>query len=193
VTKPLDEGGIEVDNEEDSDHNMAERNGDNLVMPFQCDLCHFRNLMKWDPLMALPQDLWVLKLIRRANLNALRSREPSTVYGSSIATYLGFGDQLFPPMGPFPLQDTFGIGIAIVMLESSIRLGRYDSHVQYGTVRKLRSAYSNAYHASLQGQNSTVVAKETRRLLVTTCPTFIVSFIIFKRKRNTNNENKASF
>jgi hypothetical protein len=178
-----------VENEEDSDRYMMGRNGDNLVTPFQCDLCHFRNLMKRDPLMSLPQDLRMLKLIRRANLDALWSREPSTVlatlngcrYGSSIARYLGFGDYLFPPMGPFPLQDTFGMGIAIVMLESSLRPGRYDSHVQYRTIRKLRSAYFNVYHASLHGQNATVMAKETRKLSVTTCPTYAEFFEWFMR------------
>jgi hypothetical protein len=96
-----------VENAEDSDHFMKGKNGDKLVMSFQCDLCHFHNLMKQDLLMTLAQVLWALRLTRRANLDALWSQEPSTVasmlttcqHGSSIAKYLGFGDQLFPSMG----------------------------------------------------------------------------------------------
>jgi hypothetical protein len=154
---------------------MRGRNGDNLVTPFQCDLCHFRNLMQRDPVLTLAQDVRIMKLIRRANLDALWSREPTTVsstllncrQGARIAGALGFGSQLFRPMGPFPLSDTFGMGAAIVMLQSLLNPGKYDSHVQFGTVRKFRSAFSNAYHASDEGQEAVVMARDTRKLTVT--------------------------
>ncbi len=50
---------------------MRAQNIDNLVKPFQCDLCHFRNLFGRDPVINLGQDVRVLKFIRRANLDAL--------------------------------------------------------------------------------------------------------------------------
>ena len=52
--------------------------GDNLVTVFQCNLCHFRNLLKQDPIETLAQDIQVLKLIRQANLDAfgLESQAP---------------------------------------------------------------------------------------------------------------------
>jgi hypothetical protein len=36
-------------------------------------------------------------------------------------------------MGPFPLEDTFVMGAAIVMLQISLQLGQYDKTVQFGT------------------------------------------------------------
>jgi len=67
----MDEDGVEVGGPEDEIRYLHARNGDNLVTPFQCDLCHFRNLMQRDPVGDLPQDIRLLKLIRRANLDAL--------------------------------------------------------------------------------------------------------------------------
>jgi len=98
--------------------------------------------MERDPISSLPQDIRLLKLIRRANLDALWSREPSTVnhtltacrQGASLAALLGFKYKLFRPMGPFPLEDTFGMGAALVMLERSLKPGKYASHLQFGTV-----------------------------------------------------------
>jgi hypothetical protein len=103
--------------------------------------------MNRDPIPRLAQDVRVLKLIRRANLDALWSREPSTVrgnltscrQGADIAASLGFKDKLFRPMGPFPLEDTFGMAAALVMLQSSLKPGKNDKFVQFGTVRKFRS------------------------------------------------------
>jgi hypothetical protein len=180
IAKPRDEDGEEVYDEEDADRYIVGRDGDNLVTPFQCDQCHFRNLMRRDPVEGLPQDVRLLKLIRRANLDALWSREPKTVssnlaickQGLQVAGALGFKGQLFRPMGPFPLDDTFGMGAAVVMLQQSLRPGKYDKSVQFGTVRKFRSCFSNVYQASAAGHNAVVMARDTRKLTVTTCPTY---------------------
>jgi hypothetical protein len=39
---------------------MEGRNGDNLLCPFQCDLCHFRNIKKRDPFASDLKDLNLL-------------------------------------------------------------------------------------------------------------------------------------
>ncbi len=189
MAKPQEEAGEEIEDEEDKNRFMLGRNGDNLVTPFQCDQCHFHNLMKRDPVPGVAQDVRLLKLIRRASLDALWSREPTTIsstllsncHGARIAKSLGFGDQLYRPMGPFPLEDTFGMGAALVMLQMSLQPGRYDKHVQFGTVQKFRSAYSNVYHASVEGLGATVLAKDTRKLTVTKCPTYGEFFERFMR------------
>lgn len=92
--------------------------------------------------------------------------------GVIIASSLGFKNKLFKPMGPYPIEDAFGMGAAIVILQISLNPGKYDKHVQFGTIRKFQSAFSNAYHASLGGQNASVMAKDTRKLTVTKCPTY---------------------
>ena len=51
--------------------------------------------------------------------------------------------EALPEMGPFPLMDTFGIGPAIVMLRRSLDAGRYGENIQYDTLRKYCSTFSN--------------------------------------------------
>jgi hypothetical protein len=60
---------------------LSARDGDNLVTPFQCDHCHFMNLMGRKPLENLASDVRLLKCIWRVNLDAFWSREPRTVRG----------------------------------------------------------------------------------------------------------------
>jgi hypothetical protein len=180
IARPVDEDGAGVGAEEDDYRYLHARDGDNLVTPFQCDTCHFRNIMERDPINGLPQDMRVLKLIRRANLDAFWSREPRTVratlsscqHGSKIAASLGFKHKLFRPMGPFPLDDNFGMCAAMVLLQQSLKPGKYAANLQFGTVRKFRSAFSNVFHASVEGQQATVMAKDTRKMMVTKCPTY---------------------
>jgi hypothetical protein len=57
-----------------------------------------------------------MECIRRANLDAIWAREPTTIAGnlSQARKMEEFGDSLgfthvVPPMGPFPLDDTFGM------------------------------------------------------------------------------------
>jgi hypothetical protein len=105
---------------------------------FQCDTCHFRNMMNRDPEPSLAQDYRVLKCIRRANLDSLWSMEPKTVSwnltecrrGSNIAAALGFRNKFFRTMGPFSLEDTFGMSAEVVILQVSLNPGKYDKHVQ---------------------------------------------------------------
>lgn len=145
---------------------------------FQCDLCQFRNLKLRDP-SASGEDKRLMLCIRRANLDAFWSREPKTVnknrteakramrHAETVGLY-----NVFPPMGPFPLADVCGMGVAVVMLLRSRDKGKNKAHVQFDTARRVRSAYSNCYHASAAGLNSAVMAKDTRKLVVTQCATY---------------------
>jgi hypothetical protein len=120
IAKPQDKEGIEMVEEEDERRYVEGRDGDNLVTSFQCDLC-----TKRDPVENLPQDVKLLKLIQQANLDALWSREPSTVsstlalsrQGIAVAGMLGIKEALYQPMGPFPVDDSFGMAAAVVMLQ----------------------------------------------------------------------------
>ena len=57
-------------------------------------------------------------------------------------------DNLLPVMGPFPLEDTFGMVLAVGMLIRSMGKGRYQSTLQFESVKKMRSSFSNMWHAS---------------------------------------------
>jgi hypothetical protein len=49
-----------------------------------------------------------------------------------------------PARGSFPVQDSFGLRVAVAMLAKSLEPGRYDkTHQQFEMIRKLRAAYSN--------------------------------------------------
>ena len=56
----------------------------------------------------------------------------------------------FQALGPFPVGDTMGYGLAIAMLLKSLEPGRYSSNYQqFETIRRLRAGFSNVYGSSL--------------------------------------------
>ena len=55
------------------------RDGDHLMAPFQCDLCHFVNIQGRLPEPSDEQDKLLLLTIRRVVLDSLWARERSTV------------------------------------------------------------------------------------------------------------------
>ena len=180
IAKPKDEDDVEIDDPEEQKRYLWGRNGDHLMCPFQCDECHFVNLNRRMPQAENPHDQRLLKYIRRAQLDAFWASEPDTVQrnlanlrrGANIGKSFGFGKYMFRPMGPFPVEDTFGMAAAIVMLELSLRPGINSKNVQYDTIRKFRSAYSNAYHASVGGLEGSTLTNGRSKMTVTNCPTY---------------------
>jgi hypothetical protein len=164
--------------EKDKMRYLEARDGDHLVTPFQCELCHVRNILGRDPQLNPASDVRLIKLIRRASLDAFWCSEPKTVEGTlrearrglRIASSLGFRDKLFAQLGPFPVEDTFGMRAAVVMLEVSLNPGKNDGTVQYGTVWKFRSSFSNVFKASKEGQKGAVMMKDTVKMSISTCP-----------------------
>jgi hypothetical protein len=138
------------------------RDGDHLLTPFQCDLCCFRNLQHQDPVPGLPKDDLLLCAIRRANLDALWGREPHTVSATlrGVRHMIRLWGKLgikpnFPALGPYPVSDSLGMGVALAMLMKTLEPGRYSiQYQQFETVRKLRAAFSNLYMASYVGVTS---------------------------------------
>jgi hypothetical protein len=124
------------------------------MCPFQCDICHFRNLKGRDPLRGDYTDRNLLTAIRRSNLDSFWARASSTVSGNlntmrnivrTMRDKYGVSSELryFQPQGPHPLEDTFGMFASCVMLEHSLNPGINEANVQFGTIRKTRSALSN--------------------------------------------------
>jgi hypothetical protein len=124
------------------------------------------------------KDSYLLKLIRRANLDACWAREPSMVTANlgqarkmeKIGEEIGFAS-VAPKMGPFLVEDTFGMKIVCMILHQTLDPGKHEEHIQFSTARKIRSAYSNVYHASRMMKKVTVMAFEMNKLYETTCPT----------------------
>ena len=118
--------------------------------------------------------------IRRAILDSFWAREPSTVQANrrevekSIRTLETVGvNPQFEPLGPFPkTKDIQGISVAITMVLRSLDPGRYALYSQFETIRKLRSAYSNAYLASAKAcALSATMRRATTKYFLTNCPT----------------------
>jgi hypothetical protein len=172
---PTDEDGFDWGPKESHLRYKEARAGDNLLTPFQCDLCQFRNLTHRNPASESPQDTFLLCCIRRANLD-----EPLTVQ----ATLRGARQMValwrvvhlpieLPPRGPFPISDSFGLWTAIAMLVKSLEPGRYSkTHQQFKTIHKLWAAFSNMYMSSSLGEASLkTFGGETSRMSLTNLPT----------------------
>jgi hypothetical protein len=179
IRRPTDEDGYVVIVPRDRDRFMFGRAGDQLLTTFQCDTCHFRNINFRSP-RPNGEDALLMKFIRRANLDALWSREPGTVNNtrrdlenlSTKAKILGIDEErMLPAMGPFPLTDVHGMGVAVCILLRSLDAGRNEETIQFSTATKMKSSFANMWRASIKGSTEAVVARDTVKLFHTTCPT----------------------
>lgn len=182
----LDEDGEEMGVGEDRRFGTG-RDGDHLMTPFQCDLCHFRNIRFREPIIMNDKDHRLLIFIRRANLDAFWSRETTTVKANMAAAQrmeargqdrFGF-ESVTPPMGPFPLADTCGMKTAVLILDRSLDPGRNAEHVQYDTFRRWRSVTTNVTQAGVAGLGDRVMAYERDRMWVSGVPTHSFWFTRF--------------
>ena len=143
------------------------RDGDDLLVSFECDYCVFYKLYNRDPTSnaELDDDAFALACIRRINLDAFWSRARSTVEsnaakvreGLRLSRRLGLHGPYLNP-GPLPGGDHCGYEVALQMVAASLESGRYsDSYKQWDTIRKLRSCYSNQVRAA-RAANSNILS-----------------------------------
>jgi hypothetical protein len=68
------------------------------------------------------------------------------------------------------------------MLTKSAEPGRYKNHTQFETIRKLRLAYSNLYHASADGSGSmATLGRDSAKTFLSTCPSHSLWFERFAK------------
>ena len=173
VRRLLDEDGEDLEDFTDQKRFCEARNGDHLMTPFQCDLCHFRNIYKRDPSPRKATDNEALEFFRRASLDAFWSRAASTVKGNlgEAKRSQRFCDRmglpcLIPEMGPFPLEDTMGMLSAAAILDRSLDRGVTERYVQWDTFRGARSLVTNATQAGISGLGDSVGAYEKNRMWI---------------------------
>ena len=181
MKKPVDDDGVELVIEGDEKRFLVGRDGDYLLTPFQCELCHFRNIYGRNPDSNRFQDVFAAVAMRRASLDAFWSREPATVASNlaefrrmeeSAAVAFGFPDGVAEELGPFPLKDTMGMKLAMATLNRSMDPGRTEERIQFSTMRRIRTAYSNAYGASYRMDGPAVMAHENKKVFGTDCPAY---------------------
>ena len=146
INQPQDASGFNRTKDADKNHFKTARKGDHLMCGFQCDTCLFWLLKGRGPSIRIPKDNMLLRCIRRANLDAMWSREPKTVERNrreiersiKLSTELGI-DPKFETLGPYPSdEDVQGISVAVIILKRSLEPGRYADYIQFEAARKLR-------------------------------------------------------
>jgi hypothetical protein len=186
VQRQYDEAGEELKETNGANRFLEARTGDHLMTPFQCEVCHFKNILNRDPFPSWGKDAELLELFRRANLDSFWARETSTVKNNlreakrieDFAKDMGM-PPMCPPMGPMPLEDSNGMEIAAGILNRSLNKGRYAEHVQYETFRKARSAVTNVSQAGVSGLGATIGAYEKSRLWISEVQTHSFWFTRF--------------
>jgi hypothetical protein len=155
------------------------------MCPFQCDHCHFYNIQQRRPGSKV-QDEVLLMCIRRANLDAFWSKETATVSANrregarvlSVSARLGV-DHPYPERHPFEVDDSFGMLIACQSLLRSLDPGKNTDTIQFETMRKLRSHYSNFYHTLPMGTGWTMITGGRGTSTFTGSPTYSFWFRCF--------------
>jgi hypothetical protein len=163
----VDEDGDLLEDLDDAECFVVARAGDNLMVPFQCELCHFRNVMRQDPVRRETRDQEILHFMRRANLDVFWSRESSTVK-STLGKAMRIERTAFrlrmpimtPPMRPWPLEDSQGMSAALAVFDRSLDKGKYGTTVQWDTFCRVMSAITNVSQASVGGLDNSVGAYE---------------------------------
>jgi hypothetical protein len=146
---------------------------DHLITPFQCELCHFRNVYSRNASQRISTDREALEFFRRASLDAFWSRATSTVHGNLTEGIRGhrFASRmgvpcLIPEMGSFLLCDSMGMMSAAAVLDRSLDRGKTERHVQWDTFRGTRSFITNATQAGVSGLSDTVGGYEKSKMWI---------------------------
>lgn len=168
-----EEGGVIID-ERDRGRFLEARPGDHLMHGFQCDLCHFRNMRKRNPIeTGRMEDSRLMRCIRRCNLDALWSREPTTIEHNrrDISRTIKRGSELghlssdlFMVKLCRPLKDECNMALATTMIHRSLDKGKNEEFVQFSTVRSMRAAAGNYWKASAAHSEISVMMRAQTKL-----------------------------
>jgi hypothetical protein len=147
------------------DEYLVGRDGDHLLVPFECDLCIFRKLRLCDPLPSCEQDRLLLACIRQITLDSFWSRASSTVLGNrdkirqgSVLSNLVGLEGPYVHFGSMPPTNTFGYEVAIQIVLALRRPGKYSrDYTQWDSIRKFRTAYANHVRASPQANSNPLI------------------------------------
>ncbi|EJK69227.1 hypothetical protein THAOC_09530, partial [Thalassiosira oceanica] len=157
---------INLEGDEDTDLLLTDKDrakfrcgvdgGHLMGVPFECELCHFRNINRRDPIAGSIKDAQTLVAIRRANLDAMNAREHNTIRANfnQIRRDYDRANEMFTLNDPLPylprddVGDSCGMQQALLVLASSLGKGRYAATKQVETTRKTVTGLTNAYGAA---------------------------------------------
>ena len=118
------------------------QNSDHIMVPFQCDLCHFLNIKTKKPHAGSHQDQLLLMFIIWVILDSFWSRESSIVLANfreanrepKIEVTFGLEDKILEKQGPFPLEDYWGVVEACCVVCRLLDAGGNSQQVQFDTI-----------------------------------------------------------
>jgi hypothetical protein len=118
------------------------RNGDDLMVQFECNFCVFFKLYLRKLVDSSPTDQLAMACIRRMILDAFWSRARSTVEDQArkvrhlvnLAKQVGMPSPGFESPGPLPAGDHCGYRVTFFSVLDSLQPGKYsDTHKQWAT------------------------------------------------------------
>ena len=159
IAQPLNDEGVVWKRKVDKNRFLQARDGDMWLSSFQCHHCWFINLKKSTPVEGRMVDERLMGYIKQANLDMFWSRAPKTVYTNfllikkEIRLSLELGlNPIHVIKGPWPLGDCQGMQLSLVILRASQEKGRYqDTHQQFDSIRRIRTAHYHAYASGIEG------------------------------------------
>ena len=168
IEKPENDVGLVWKKKEDDERFLSARSGDSTFCPFQCDFCWFVNLKKEMPNKVRLSHVRLLGYIRRANLDAMWSRESATVLASlsGLKKQKRIAIDLDLPMpgtgrGPWEMVDHWGMQTAISILRQSQEPGRNKAaYQQFDSVRRLRTAVFNEAQVGVEALGNLMFVSE---------------------------------
>jgi hypothetical protein len=178
IRVPINDGGEAVlVNVKDEGRFTCARDGDYLMTRFQCGKCHFRNIQGRDPKFGNRMDALFERCIRRATLDAFWSKEDATVKGTRSSLKAAMlkaqmidGNDIFPALGPLPLNDVDGMGPAALQLLKTLDPGINEALVQYGTAKVVTTGLAALWEVSVHSKGETVMIKDMSKSYVTSNP-----------------------
>lgn len=153
-----------------------------MGVPFECDLCSFRNVAGRNPVLGDHNDHFTLVAIRRVLIDVMWSREPDTVAGNwarsrrdymTATSHLSLRtESILPELGNPTVADRLGMGVAILTVVTSLRAGINTTTIQYDTMRKTQTWFGNAFDAGTRYTCDTVLGLDQKKQYISSSHTF---------------------
>ncbi len=162
-----------------------------MGVPFECNLCLFRNVCGRQPEFKNKRDQFTLTAICRAQLDVMWSREPHTVatnwarakadYDMTMRHLSVLPECLLPQLGLVGVRDQVGMGEALTTLVTSLHPGRNSTNIQWDTTRKTRTWLSNTHNMGCEYTCEMMVGMDRAKQYVTSGHTLGKWFSRFMR------------
>ena len=173
----VDEAGNAWHKEEEHQRQIMEGvEGSHLYIPMQCEVCWFQNIEGRHP--SPGRDDKYLTCIRRANLDGMLGKSLSMIQFHKRETLAALKNAkvigkmpTYHARGPFPISDLMGMSLVVDMLvKSLVAKGRIFKHIQFSTLRKMRSTYTKYWECSPSGvEEGAAFANRKYRVKKTSC------------------------